>query len=303
MIDLKENKTLILIDGNSIIHRAFHALPLLTTKKGELVNAIYGFLLVFLRMIRELKPNYLAATFDLKGPTFRHYEFKDYKATRAKTPEGICEQLPKVKEILKNLRIPIYEKEGFEADDVIATICHLALKEAKDKNLQIVILSGDSDTLQLIDEKTKVCYLKKGVKDILLYDKDVISEKYQGLTPDQLIDFKALKGDPSDNIPGVKGIGEKTAIDLLKKFKNLENLYEAIEKNKNLIDVSDKIKESLIKYKENAFLSKKLIQLQKNSPIDFNLEDCRWQQLNKEKAKEMFERFEFQSLIKRLNDL
>ena len=301
---VKDKKRLIIIDSNSIIHRAFHALPPLTTKKGELINAVYGFLLVFLKSIREFQPDYIVAAFDLPGPTFRHEKFKEYKATRPETPAGICEQLPKVKEILKVFSVPVFEKEGFEADDIIGTISRLSVAKETAFQLEKIVLSGDLDILQLVDKDTKVYILRKGVKDTVLYDENLVKEKYQGLIPGKLVDFKALKGDPSDNIPGVKGIGEKTAVELLLKFGSLESLYEEIEKNseKSKI-VPERIKDILIKGKEQAFLSKALSQIEKQTPINFQLGKCRWQGFDKEKAKEIFEKFEFYSLINRLTEL
>jgi len=312
-------KRLIVIDSNSIVHRAFHALPQLSTKSGEVVGAVYGFLLVFLKALRELQPDYIAATFDLPGPTFRHEKFKEYKATRPPTAQGICEQLPKVKEILKAFNISIFEKQGFEADDIIATISSLVSGQ-RTPELETIILSGDSDTFQLVDKNTKVYFLRKGVKDTVLYDENRVLEKYEGLCPEKLADFKGLKGDPSDNIPGVKGIGEKTAINLILKFGSLENLYKEVEEDKSsspplaavrVIDensekamaIPSRIKEILIRDKERAFLSKELSQVEKNAPIDFDLNQCLWQNFDKAKAREVFEKFEFQSLINRLNKL
>jgi len=299
----EEKKRLIIIDSNSIVHRAFHALPPLSTKSGEVVGAVYGFLLVFLKALRELQPEFIAATFDLPGPTFRHEKFKEYKATRPPTAEGICQQLPKVKGILKAFKIPIFEKQGFEADDIIATISDMVKKQRTATELETIILSGDSDTLQLVDENTKVYFLRKGVKDTVLYDENLVREKYQGLPPEKLVDFKALKGDPSDNIPGVKGIGEKTATGLILKFGTLENLYKEIEENSEAATgIPPRIKEVLMRDKEQAFLSKELSQAEKNAPIDFELNKCFWQKLDKEKAREIFEKFEFQSLIKRITE-
>jgi len=297
-------KLLIIIDSNSIVHRAFHALPPLSTKSGQVVGAVYGFLLVFLKALKELHPDYIAATFDLPGPTFRHEKFKEYKATRPPTAQGICEQLPKVKEILKAFNISIFEKQGFEADDIIATIANLVSGQNEKAELETIILSGDSDTFQMVDNNTKVYFLRKGVKDTVLYDENLVKDKYQGLTPEKLADFKGLKGDPSDNIPGVKGIGEKTAIGLILKFGNLENLFKEIEEDsERAAEIPQRIKEILIKGKEQAFLSKDLSLAEKNAPIDFDLDKCYWQKLDKEKAREIFEKFEFQSLINRLNEL
>lgn len=296
-------KRLIVIDSNSIIHRAYHALPPLTTKNGDLVNAVYGFLLVFFRAIREFSPEYIAACFDVKGPCFRHKEFKDYKAKRPPAPKELYQQIPKVKEVLDVFNVPIFEKEGFEADDIIGTISKLALtphqKNGGGSELETIILSGDLDTLQLINPQTKVFVLRKGVKDIVLYDIDKVKEKYQGLTPDKLVDFKALRGDPSDNIPGVRGVGEKTAIELLNKFGCLENLYEEIGK----IQISAHLKKKLLEQKEMAFLSKRLAQIKKDAPINFELNLCRWKNPDKEKAIRALENFEFHSLIKRLSEI
>jgi len=301
---MNQKKRLIIIDSNSLIHRAYHALPPLTTKKGELVNAVYGFLLVFLKVLRELKPNFIAATFDVRGPTFRHKEFKQYKAKRPKAPEELYQQIPKVKEILKAFNVPIFEKQGFEADDLIGTISALAPKKQIYPKIEIIILSGDLDVLQLVNSQTKAYTLRKGVRDIVLYDVDKVKEKYQGLSPSQLLDFKALRGDPSDNVPGVTGIGEKTAIQLIKQFGSLENLYSALNQRPLpkavLISVNQRVRALLEQYKEQAFLSKKLCQIRKDVPIDFKLKDCQLKGYSKEKVIEYFKKFEFFTLIDRL---
>ena len=297
----EEKKRLIIIDSNSIIHRAFHALPLLTTKKGEKVSAIYGFLLVFLKAVREFQPDYIAAAFDLPGPTFRHKQFREYKAKRPLTPEELCQQIPKVKEVLRAFNVPIFEREGFEADDIIGTIVEKS--ESKTEN---IILSGDLDSLQLVSPKTKVYSLRKGVKDTVLYDEKSVKEKYQGLEPWQLIDFKALRGDPSDNVPGVPGIGEKTALKLIREFGSLENLYEVIQGAKSFrggkFQIPEQLKIKLLDNKEKAFLSKSLVRLVKNIPINFNLKKCQWQKYDKRKVIEILKNFEFYSLIKRLSE-
>lgn len=296
---IEGKKRLIIIDSNALIHRAFHALPPLATKKGELVNAVYGFLLVFLRAVRELKPDYIAACFDLPAPTFRHEKFKEYKAKRKPTPSELYQQIPKVKEVLSAFNVPVFEKEGFEADDIIGTITEKTAGKTEN-----IILSGDLDTLQLVNENTRTYFLRKGVKDIVLYDENLVKEKYQGLPPEKLVDFKALKGDPSDNIPGARGIGEKTAIDLILKFGSLETLYKEIEENSEKSkEISPKTKEILIEYKYQAFLSRFLVQIEKKADIDFNLEKCLWQKFNKQEVIKIFEKFEFQSLIKRLPEL
>ncbi len=298
---MKEKLRLIIIDSNSVIHRAYHALPPLTTKKGELVNAVYGFLLVFLRAIREFQPDFIVAAFDLPGPTFRSKICKEYKAKRPPAPEELYQQIPKVKEILRAFGAQIFEREGFEADDIIGTVASFAPKKQVLPKIETIILSGDLDTLQLVDPQTKVYALRKGVKDIVLYDKKLVKEKFQGLEPKQLLDFKALRGDPSDNIPGVTGIGEKTAIELLLIFGSLENLYKEIEKNSEKArKIKPKLKETLIKYKEQAFLSRTLAEIERNTPIDFNLEKCRFGKYDQKKVIQILEKLEFYSLIKRL---
>ena len=289
-----KKKKLIIIDSNSVIHRAFHALPPLTTKSGELVNAVYGFLLVFFKAIKEFQPDYIAACFDFPAPTFRHKKYKEYKAKRPKAPPGLYEQIPIVKEVLAAFSVQVFEKQGFEGDDIIGTIAVLAPQKQAFPELETIILSGDTDNLQLINSRTKVYALRKGVKDTLLYDENLVKEKYQGLKPEQLLDFRALRGDPSDNIPGVPGIGEKTATCLLLEFGSLEAIYD------NLSLISSKIREKLIQNKEQAFFSKELAQIYKNVPLDFVLEKCRWGSYDRESAQKLLEKFEFYSLIPRL---
>jgi DNA polymerase-1 len=282
-----EKKRLIIIDSNSIIHRAFYALPKLTTKNGQIINAVYGFLLVFLKAIREFQPDFIAATFDFPGPTFRHKEFKEYKATRPKAPDELYNQIPKIKEILKSFNVQIFEKEGFEADDLIGTIA----QKAESPEIEKIILSGDLDTLQLVDQNTKVYLLRKGVKETILYDEEKVKEKY-GILPKQVVDFKALKGDPSDNIPGVPGIGEKTALKLIKEFGSLENLYS----NLNILNQS--LRKKLQDYKEQIFLSKNLAKINQNVEIDFDFKE--WKNYDREKVKKILKELEFFSLIERL---
>ena len=289
---MKKKKVFLIIDANSLFHRAYHALPPLKTKKGELVNALYGFLLVFLKVLKEINPSYLAACFDYPAKTFRHQQFKEYKATRPPTPQDLVSQIPKIKEVLRVFNVPVFEKKGFEADDLIGTI---SKKLSKNSSLETVILSGDSDILQLIDKKTRVCFLTRGVKDVLLYGQKEVEQKYQGLKPCQIDDFKALKGDPSDNIPGVKGIGEKTALGLIKEFGTLEDVYLNLEKLK------PKLRDLLSRQKKEALLSRSLLEIKKDVPIDFKLKDCQRKDYDLEKLKKVFEKYEFYSLMKKIN--
>jgi len=298
---MAEKKRLIVIDSNSLLHRAYHALPPLTTKKGELVNAIYGFLLVFLKTIKDFQPDFIAACFDFPGLTFRHHKFKEYKAKRPRAPDEFYNQIPKIKEILKDFNVQIFEKEGYEADDLIGTISTLAPKKQILPEIEIIILSGDLDTFQLVNKNTKVYLLKKGVKDTVLYDGILVKEKYQGLNPEQLVDFKALRGDPSDNIPGLTGIGEKTATELLKQFGSIENLYQELKENSQEIKkLKPKLKDLLTQQKEQVFFSKSLAEIKKDVPMDFNLDNCQWGEYDKEKIVQTFQKFEFYSLIKRI---
>jgi len=298
-----DRKILLIIDSNSIIHRSYHALPPLITKKNEQTGAIYGSLLTLFKVIKEIKPNFIAACFDIPGPTFRHKKFKDYKAKRPKLPKELSEQIPKTKEILKLFNIPIFEKQGFEADDLIATITKKAKKRQIYPVLEIYILSGDLDNLQLVSNNTKVYTLQKGIKKTIIYDKKEIFSRF-GIEPAQIVDFKALCGDPSDNIPGVTGIGKKTAAKLLLQFGNLENLYKNLQENSEKAkNLNQKLRELLLKYKEQAFFSQSLVLTKDDVPIDFKLEICQWKNFDKKKIAEIFEKYEFYSLIKKLPEI
>ena len=295
----EKKKRLIVIDCNALIHRAFHALPPLATKKGEVVNAVYGFLLVFLKALKEFNPDYVAATFDFPAKTFRHKAYKEYKATRERAPEELYQQIPKVKEVLKIFGVPIYEKEGLEADDLIGAISNNA--SSSGSAVETIILTGDYDVLQLVKDRVKVYALSKGVKEAVLFDKEKVKEKYEGLGPEQLVDYKALRGDPSDNIPGVFGIGEKTAIMLIDKFKTLENLYRELEGvSPKIQELKESVRKKLSENKNKAFISKMLSQIKYDAPIDFNLDKCRWGDYDREKVVNMLNDYEFKSLISRL---
>ena len=291
-----DKKTLIIIDGNAIVHRAFYALPPLKKKGGEIVNAVYGFLSVFFKSINDFSPDYIAATFDLPGKTFRHKKYKLYKANRVKASDDLYNQIPMIKEVLKELGVKVFDKAGFEADDLIGTIAKTAPK--KRPLLDVIIITGDMDVLQLVDKNIKVSALKKGIKDTLLYDEEEVKEKYDGLTPKQLIDYKGLRGDPSDNIPGVTGIGEKTAIALIKEFGSMDNLYEKIRKNK--AEIKDKLREKLVTQKDQALVSRMLGEINNKVEIDFDLEKCAWKGCNKDKTIKVLEDYGFKTLIKRL---
>lgn len=296
-------KNLILIDAHALIHRCFHALPNLTTPQGEPIGAVYGTAVILLKIIKELKPNYLIACFDLAEPTFRHEKFLEYKAQRPKTPEELSSQFSKVKKLLEVLGIKYLEMPGFEADDLIGSL----VEKFKKEELKIIIVTGDLDTLQLVENEKVVVYtMKKGIQETIIYDEKAIKERFH-LSPSQLIDFKALKGDPSDNIPGIKGIGEKSAIELLKLFGNLENLYQSIEKkdpsfNSLIKKIKPKILKALQEQKEQAFFSKYLATLRRDIPLDLELKDIEFSGLAKEKVIPLFQEWRFESLLSRLGE-
>lgn len=283
-------KRLVLIDGNAILHRAYHAFPKnLRTRKGELVNAVYGFTRMLLKVISDLKPSYLAVAFDLPEPTFRHREFIGYQAQRPKMDAELGDQIGRVYQVVRTLNIPIFTAEGFEADDVIGTLAsQAALKKA-----ETVIVTGDKDIMQLVRKKVKVYAPVKGFSQAKLHDpKDV--KELLGIVPEQIIDYKALVGDPSDNYPGVPGIGPKTAVDLLSRFKTFEQIYRNL--NKIRPAVAEKLKEG----RDSAMLSRKLAEIVLHAPVKLNLKACQVHDYDLQKAKNLFEELEFKSLINKL---
>ena len=288
---MSTKKKLVLIDSNALIHRAYHALPPLTTKTGEIVNAVYGYTSVLLNVLNKFNPEYIVAAFDLKEPTFRHKEFKDYKATRVKAPDDLYAQIPRVKELVKAFNIPIAEKEGYEADDLLATFARKTEKLHPD--VEVIVVTGDLDTLQLVNDQTKVFALRRGMSDSVLYDEKAIFERY-GLRPDQMNDYKGLRGDPSDNLPGVKGVGEKTAAELLQKYGTLENIY------KNLPEIKEGIRKKLEKDKVQAYFSKRLATLVDDVPVKFDLEKARVDDFSRVKVINLLRELEFFSLLRRM---
>lgn len=294
-------KRFIILDGNAITHRAYHALPALTTKKGELVNAVYGFLLVLFKTIKEFQPDFIAACFDLPAPTFRHEKYKEYKAKRPPAPPELYAQLPKIKKVLKSFNIAVFEKEGYEADDLIGTLAQLVQRKQIFPRVESIIVSGDSDTFQLVNPSTKVYFLRKGVKDTVLYDEQLVREKYDGLLPGQLPDFKALKGDPSDNVPGIKGVGEKGALSLIQSFGSLERLYESLKQKDVLATaIKPKLKDLILQQKEQAIFSKDLVHIKIDVPLELQLESCRWGQYEKGQAAQSLKDLEFYSLLSKI---
>ncbi len=288
---------LLIIDSNALIHRSYHALPPLTDKHGQPVQAVYGFATTLLKAWKELKPTHIVACFDMRGPTFREQEYKDYKATRAKAPDDLYEQIPLVHDLVEAFHIPIFEKQTFEADDLIGTITQ------QEPKIEKIILTGDMDSMQLVDPLTKVYTLRKGMSDTALFDVAAVKERYQ-LTPEQVIDYKALRGDPSDNIPGVKGIGEKTATELLKQFKTLDKLYQALaDETPKAKKLKDSLKEKLIKHKSDAFLSQNIATIKRDVPITFKLDQAAVTNYDRSKVVGMLQDFGFKSLLNKLPDV
>jgi len=285
-----KNKILV-IDSNSLIHRGFHAIPFLTSKNKGVVNAVYGFLSILNRVIDEVDPNCVVACFDYPSKTFRHEKFEDYKAGRMKTPDELKEQFPKVKEILESFKIPVFEKEGYEADDLIGTIAELTKKDT-----EVIVLSGDRDMLQLIDDNVQVFLLRKGIQTDL-YDERLFVADY-GFPSSRFVEYKALMGDSSDNISGAKGIGPKTAVTLIKKFETIENLYKKIEKKEDLEEIKERVISLLEEQKDNVLKSRFLVEIKRDVDIIFNMESC-FLNYDQEIALKKLEDFGFNSLIKK----
>jgi DNA polymerase I len=286
-----EKEKLLVLDGNSLMNRAFYALPPLTNSEGLNTNAIYGFVTMLFKMREEIKPDYIVATFDKKAPTFRHDKFKDYKAGRKKMPPELEEQFPVLKDLLKLLAIDIYEIEGFEADDLIGTLA----VTAESKDIDVYIVTGDKDALQLATDRTTVIITKKGITEKEIYDRHRMIEEF-GVTPDQFIDVKGLMGDSSDNIPGVPGIGEKTAFKLIKEYGSVEDVLRNID-NIN----GKKLKENLQEYSEQAVFSKKLATIIKEVPIDIDMDSIKSKEAyDYDGVRSLFLRLQFKSLLDRI---
>ncbi|MEN9524602.1 MAG: polymerase polymerase protein, partial [Candidatus Parcubacteria bacterium] len=322
-------KRLILLDAHAILHRAYHALPNFSTKKGEPTGALYGLSAMIISIVENLKPDYLVACYDLKGPTYRHEVYKEYKAHRKEIDELLVAQMGRSREIFTALNIPIYDKQGFEADDMLGTIVEQVTgsggeskdqkakskdkkkkqKDSKDtnqnSNIEIIIASGDMDTLQLVKgEEVKVYTFKKGIKDTIIYDEKTVKERF-GFGPELVADYKGLRGDPSDNIIGVKGIGEKTATTLIKTFGTIENMYEELEagkENKFLnVGITPRIVQLLKDNKEEAEFSKMLATIRRDAPITFKLPEKTFKEsLDIKKVTKLWMELEFRSLVQRL---
>ena len=286
------DKTLVIIDGNSIINRAFYALPEMSNKEGLKTNAIYGFTNMLLKIIDTYNPTHISVAFDRKAPTFRHIEFKEYKAGRKKMPDELREQFEPLKDLLDKFKIHRLEIDGYEADDIIGTIS----KIAEDDGFKVYIVTGDKDAIQLASNKTTTLITKKGIGEVEEYDYNSVIEKYE-MTPTQFIDLKGLMGDKSDNIPGVPGIGEKTGIKLIKEFSSIEGIFD------NIDSIKGSTKKKLEENKELAIMSKKLATIIRDVPIEFNLEELEYGKYNAEDILDVFKYLGFTSLIPRIGKL
>lgn len=276
-----------MIDGHAILYRAFHALPSLATSKGQPVGAVFGFLSMLLRIVDDLKPRYLAVAFDLPKPTFRQKLYANYQAQRPEMAEELVGQVGILHQVLETMGIPVFEKEGYEADDVIGTLA----KEVQ--SLGVIIVTGDRDMLQLIGEKVKVLAPIVGITKMVLYDEKAVEDRY-GLKPSQWVDFKALVGDPSDNYPGVSGIGPKTAVTLLKKYGNLEKIYQ------NLNQLLPRQAQILKDGKKQVELAKTLAKIVTDVPVDLDLEECELKDFKNPAVEKLFKDMEFKSLWERV---
>ncbi|MDQ5893081.1 MAG: polymerase [Patescibacteria group bacterium] len=297
------SKRLVLLDSHAILHRAYHALPDFASSKGEPTGALYGLTTMIISIISELKPDYIVACYDLPGPTFRDEAYKDYKAGRAKTDGDLIMQIKRSKDVFKALNIPVYDKPGFEADDMLGTITEQLKNNSE---IEVVVASGDMDTLQLVTgKKVQVYTLKKGIKDTIMYDEKAVKERF-GFGPLLLPDYKGLRGDPSDNIIGIAGIGEKTATTLITNFGTIEEMYQTLEKKGGeekfkKVGITDRIINLLKEGKEEAEFSKMLATIRRDAPIEFVLPEEFKSGLDQEKVSKLFSELDFRTLLTRLN--
>ena len=306
IIDLmakQDIKKIVLLDSHAIIHRAYHALPDFASSTGVPTGALFGIASMLMKIISDLRPDYIIACYDLPQKTFRHEVYKEYKAGRAKADPTLVSQIISSRKIFEAFDIPIYDAPGFEADDILGTIAHQFEKE---KNMHFIIASGDMDTMQLVDgKKVQVYTLKKGITDTILYDEDAVISRF-GFGPKLLPDYKGLRGDPSDNIIGIKGIGEKTATELITNFGTVENIYKKLKSEPDAfkkIKITDRIINLLKDNEEEAIFSKTLATIRRDAPIDFVLpEQTFWQKADVKKIEAVFAEFEFRGLLTRLKN-
>jgi DNA polymerase-1 len=285
---MSQRKKLVLFDGHALLHRGYHAIPYLSTKDGTPTNAVYGFVTIMLKALTDLKPDYVAVAWDLPGKTFRHDMYADYKGTRKKTDDELIAQMPLTREVVEAFNMPLMEREGYEADDVIGTLAYRYGKE-----LEVVIVTGDMDELQLVDDHVKVYTMRRGFSDTVLYDRAAVEAKY-GVTPEEFVVYKALKGDTSDNIPGVPGVGDKTATDLVSKYKTLDGIYDHLDELKSAV------RKKLEENRKLADLSLELSRISREVELDFDLKKAHIHDYDKKHVHELFHRLEFRSLLAKL---
>ena len=288
----KENKILLLIDGNSIINRAFFALPPMDNGEGLQTNAIYGFLTMMFKMIKDYKPTHISVAFDLKAPTFRHKAYDDYKAGRKKMPSELAMQMQPLKNVLDKMNIDRKEIEGYEADDILGTLS----LEGQENGYKVYIVTGDKDAIQLASDDTTVLITKKGIAEVEEYNTETVMERY-GLTPSQFIDLKGLMGDKSDNIPGIPGVGEKTGIKLLTKYGSVEGVLDNIDQLKGA--QKKKVEEN----QKEAIMSKDLATIIRDVPIDFDIDSMEFGDFELSDIIKEFQELKFTSLISRVSEL
>ena len=281
---------LVIFDGNAIMHRAYHALPPMKTPNGEPVNAVYGLVSMLLKVITDLKPTHIAFAFDRPEPTFRKKILEDYQGHRPEMDDELSSQFPKAQDMIKAFGIPVYDKAGYEADDVIGTIA----KKVNDG--EVLIVTGDRDMLQLVHGNVKLYMPGRSLSDASAYGKEETIEK-MGVPPEQIIDYKALVGDPSDNYKGVPGVGPKTAVGLLEQYKTLDKIYE------NLDEIKESVRKKLVEFKESAYQSQELARIVTGVQVDFKEEDTEGFNLDSSEAEQVFREFGFRSLAKRAMDL
>ncbi len=290
-------KKFVVIDGNAILHRAWHALPpTLMTKDGIIINAAFGFTSILLKVVSDLQPDYLAVAWDTAAKTFRAEKYEDYKGTRESKEQELYDQVPIIQEVLNTFGVPNLFLDGYEADDIIGTLVTRAKEE---KEIESMIVTGDLDSLQLVDKLTKIYTPKKGIGEVLIYDEKEVFNRY-GLYPNQIIDFKAMKGDASDNIKGVAGIGEKSAISLLQQFDTLDGIYKAIEASDKVEGVKPGQHKKLLEGKEDAYFSQELVTIDLNVPVKFDFKEAEFSEYDLNKIVEVFQRYEFKTLLSRL---
>jgi len=277
---------IMIIDGNSILFRAFYAMPPLKTKKGQFTNAVYGFLSMLYKLLDDYSPEYLCVAFDPKKPTFRHEQYSEYKAGRAKAPDELVEQFELIRTVLKIHNIKCVEIDGFEADDVAGTMS----KASVENGIDVYLVTSDKDYLQLVDDNVKVLLTKKGVTNIKEMDRAAIKEDYE-IQPEEFVDLKALMGDQSDNIPGVSGVGEKTAIKLIKEYHDLDNLYS------NIDNITGKLKEKLENDKMQAYMSKTLAKIVTDIPVEIDFNEYKRVDADGEKLMNLYDELEFKLSI------